>query len=122
MKPRPESVLPSIDIEAELAKAGANTQGRWGELRFLARRYLLGTIGLVIMIVFVLAALLAPWIATFDPLAVNARHALAPPNAVHWLGADSFGRDDLLVRLGRRCDTHLASAHKPNVEAWDHPD
>ena len=93
MKLRPESVLPSIDIEAELAKAGANTQGRWGELRFLARRYLLGTIGLVIMIVFVLAALLAPWIATFDPLAVNARHALAPPNAVHWLGADSFGRD-----------------------------
>ena len=93
MKPRPESILPSIDIEAELAKAGANTQGRWGELRFFARRYLLGTIGLVIMIVFVLAALLAPWIATFDPLAVNARHALARPNAIHWLGADSFGRD-----------------------------
>lgn len=83
----------SIDIERELTKAGARTKGWWGAARFLARRYALGTIGCVIMVVFVLAAIFAPWIATFDPLAVNAREALARPDAVHWLGADAFGRD-----------------------------
>ena len=85
--------MQSIDIEAELAKAGANTKGRWGELRFLARRYALGTIGLIIMTVFGLAAIFADWIVTFDPLTVNASQALARPDAVHWLGADAFGRD-----------------------------
>lgn len=85
----------TVDIEAELTKAGAQNKGRLSELRFLARRYTLGTIGLVIMTLFVLAALFANVLAPYDPLAVNASHSLARPSVVHWLGADSFGRDVL---------------------------
>jgi peptide/nickel transport system permease protein len=85
--------MKQLEIDAELKKAGAHAAGRFGELRFLARRYLLGTIGLVIMIVFILTALFAEWIAPYDPLTVNAKQALAAPGALHWLGADSFGRD-----------------------------
>ena len=62
MSPPRTPQLQSIDIEVELAKAGANTKGRGGELRFLAGRYVLGTIGLVIMATFVLAALFATWL------------------------------------------------------------
>ena len=45
------------------------------------------------MLTFVLAAIFADFIATHDPLAVDAARALAKPSAAHWLGADNFGRD-----------------------------
>ena len=79
--------------EGELARAGANVSGRWGELRFLARRYPLGAVGAVIMAVFVFAALFAGQIAAVSPLATDAAQSLAAPSAAHWMGADNFGRD-----------------------------
>ncbi len=78
---------------AELARAGANVEGRWSAARFLARRYPLGAIGAVIMAVFVFAALFAEIITFHDPLATNAALSLAPPSAAHWMGTDNFGRD-----------------------------
>ena len=45
------------------------------------------------MILFVLAALLADFIARYDPLSVDSLHRLAAPSAQHWLGTDLFGRD-----------------------------
>jgi peptide/nickel transport system permease protein len=53
----------------------------------------LGTIGLFIMVIFVWTALSADLIARFDPLSVDSAHRLASPDARHWLGTDSFGRD-----------------------------
>ena len=81
------------DYAAELARAGANVEGRWSGARFLARRYPLGAIGAAIMAVFVFAAVFAEIIAFQDPLATNASLSLAPPSAAHWLGTDNFGRD-----------------------------
>ncbi|MGW8485592.1 ABC transporter permease [Streptomyces sp. NPDC055886] len=43
----------------------------------------------------VLAALLAPWLAPYDPNAVDLSHALAGTTADHPLGADTAGRDTL---------------------------
>src|SRR6202162_536855 len=54
---------------------------------------MLGTAGLVIMVMFVLAAVFADVICRFSPLDVDSAHALVAPNAQHWLGTDSFGRD-----------------------------
>ena len=78
---------------AELNRAGANTQGWWAELRFLARQYPLGAIGAVILILFVFAAIFADFITKFDPLSTNAAVSLARPGSDHWLGADFMGRD-----------------------------
>ncbi|MDB4895660.1 MAG: binding-protein-dependent transport system inner rane component [Firmicutes bacterium] len=55
-------------------------------------------LGLVILAVLVLAALLAPAIAPFDPIKQNATDAMQGPSLKHWLGADQFGRD-ILSRL-----------------------
>jgi peptide/nickel transport system permease protein len=55
-----------------------------------------------------LLALGAPWIAPFDPIAQDLSATLQPPNAVHWLGTDNFGRD-LLSRIiwGTRLDLQM---------------
>ncbi len=82
-----------IDHEAALARAGANVSGFWGQVRFLARRYPLGAVGGLIVVLFVLTAVFANVISPADPLATNARASLAPPGGAHWLGADFMGRD-----------------------------
>jgi peptide/nickel transport system permease protein len=85
----------ATDDSAELAKAGANVAGRWGEAWFLARRYPLGAIGAVIMLVFILTAIFAGTIAPFDPTATASSASLARPGGEHLLGADFMGRDVL---------------------------
>ncbi|MFD2238065.1 ABC transporter permease [Aureimonas populi] len=42
---------------------------------------------------FLVVALLAPWLAPYDPLASNAGGALQPPSWAHWAGTDQIGRD-----------------------------
>ena len=82
-----------INYDSELKRAGANASHGWRRLLFLAQRYVLGTIGLFIMVIFVWVALSADLIARFDPLSVDSAHRLAAPDWRHWLGTDSFGRD-----------------------------
>jgi peptide/nickel transport system permease protein len=85
--------LDAINYDAELKRAGAHSTHGWRKLTFLAQRYMLGTAGLIIMIMFVLAAVLADVICRFSPLTIDSAHALSAPNAQHWMGTDSFGRD-----------------------------
>ena len=83
----------TINYDSELRRAGANANTFWRKARFFARRYVLGTVGLVIMAFFVFAAVFADLICFHSPLTVDSAHALAPPSAQHWMGTDSFGRD-----------------------------
>jgi len=85
--------LVTIDYDSELRRAGAHATSPWQRLTFLARRHVLGTVGLVIMTLFVFAALFADLICSYSPLSVDSAHALARPGAQHWMGTDSFGRD-----------------------------
>jgi len=85
--------LDAINYDTELRRAGAHSTHGWRKLAFLAQRYMLGTIGLVIMVIFVMTAISADLISRFDPLSVDSAHRLAAPDARHWLGTDSFGRD-----------------------------
>lgn len=55
----------------------------------------LGMSGLVIVIVVLLSAILAPVLAPFDPLEVNVHNRLTMPSWQHWLGTDQLGRDIL---------------------------
>ena len=52
-------------------------------------------IGLGIFLIVVVLALLAPYIAPFDPTDQNILEKLRGPSLEHWLGTDSFGRDTL---------------------------
>lgn len=55
-------------------------------------------IGAVIVIVFAVLALLAPWISPFDPIKADFMEVRKAPSALHWLGTDELGRD-ILSRL-----------------------
>lgn len=58
-------------------------------------------LGFVVLVV--LAALLAPWLAPYDPNAVDLSAALAGPAPDHLLGVDAAGRDTLArLLLGAR--------------------
>jgi peptide/nickel transport system permease protein len=87
-----------INHDAELARAGANVQGWGGAALFFMRRYPLGAIGALIMILFLATAVFADFITTSDPFTTNARTSLAPPGGQHVLGADFMGRD-VLARI-----------------------
>ena len=63
-----------------------------------ARHNPLAATGLVLVIIFVLFALFAPWIAPYDPASINLPARLSPPSSAHWCGTDELGRD-ILSRL-----------------------
>ena len=85
--------MQAIDHQAELKRAGAQASGWRGNAMHLIRRYPLGAFGLVVVLIFVFAALFAGTVATHDPTSTNARSSLAAPGDQHILGADFMGRD-----------------------------
>ena len=52
-----------------------------------------GMIGLVLVTLFFASAVFAPWIAPYDPNALDIPSRLSGPTAEHWLGTDQLGRD-----------------------------
>src|SRR5215208_127264 len=55
-------------------------------------------VGLFVILAVVAAAVLAPWIAPYDPIQQSWSAVRKAPSAAHWLGTDEVGRD-LLSRI-----------------------
>ncbi|MFT8391686.1 MAG: ABC transporter permease [Sporolactobacillus sp.] len=55
-------------------------------------------IGLIMLLLLIGLAILAPFISHYQPAAQNLSDTLQPPSAAHWLGTDQLGRD-LFTRL-----------------------
>jgi peptide/nickel transport system permease protein len=55
----------------------------------------LAATGVVLVVVFVIFALFAPWIAQQDPAAINLPDRLNSVSSAHWFGTDELGRDIL---------------------------
>lgn len=53
----------------------------------------MGLAGLIIVALIVASALFAPWIAPYDPIAMNIPDRLQGPNVAHFMGTDQLGRD-----------------------------
>jgi len=63
-------------------------------VRFL-RRHPLGAAGLIVILMLLGLALLAPWIAPYDPVVNDFGSMFRPPTLRHWAGTDAYGRDVL---------------------------
>jgi peptide/nickel transport system permease protein len=86
-----DAVLPASETSAT-ADAGESPAAR--ALRRLLRRR--GAIvGLIVLALFIAAAVLAPLIAPYDPNAQTWTAVRRAPSAAHWFGTDDVGRDVL---------------------------
>lgn len=63
----------------------------WGLRAFIGNP--LAVFGLVVILVMIAAAILAPVIATHEPNVQDLNRALQPPSGANWLGTDELGRD-----------------------------
>jgi len=50
-------------------------------------------VGYAIVFLSIAVAILAPWLAPYDPIQTNGSMALRPPSAEHWFGTDAVGMD-----------------------------
>src|SRR5258708_15046573 len=60
-----------------------------------ARHNPLAALGVVLVVIFILFALFAPWIAPQDPASIHLPERLDSPSGAHWFGTDELGRDIL---------------------------
>jgi len=81
----------------ETAAAGGSEMARATLWRRLARDKVATGAALTLTVV-VAAAVFAPWVAPFDPYAIDLTNVMAPPGGDNLLGTDSNGRD-ILSRL-----------------------
>jgi peptide/nickel transport system permease protein len=82
-----------MTARATLTAPKGRTPGRLAVSRFLRRPAAVA--GLVVIVLFAAAAILAPLIAPFDPIATSWTAIRKAPSAVHWMGTDEDGRDVL---------------------------
>jgi ABC-type dipeptide/oligopeptide/nickel transport system permease subunit len=77
--------------------AGARESG-WlanaGVLRRLARDRV-AALAASVLVIIVLGAIFAPWIAPYDPYFTDLTKVMQPPSEQHWFGTDNTGRDIL---------------------------
>ena len=64
-------------------------------LRRAASYNVLATIGIMLIAIFLICALFAPWIAPDDPASIDLPGRLMGPSRMHWFGTDELGRDIL---------------------------
>ncbi|WP_226572002.1 ABC transporter permease [Mangrovibacter yixingensis] len=75
--------------------------------RFIPRQHAL-VAGACIIGLWLLAAILAPWLAPFDPINQDPSVSLVPPGSAHLFGTDNFGRDIFSrVVWGARVDLQI---------------
>src|SRR5215468_854850 len=67
----------------------------WTTTIALGRSNRLAATGMVLVAVFVVLAIFAPWIAPQDPAYIKLAARLQPPSSAHWFGTDELGRDIL---------------------------
>ncbi len=84
----------AVDALRDAGRGRTAPRGLGHLVRRLARNRLAAA-GLVVLIVVVGLAILAPWVAPFSPIKTDFTAYLQPPGARHLLGTDELGRDVL---------------------------
>lgn len=79
----------------QLREAAAPGKARtlWSDALRRLRKNRLSVVGAAIIALFIVAALIGPYVTPYDFLAQDAGNALRGPSTTHWLGTDALGRD-----------------------------
>jgi oligopeptide transport system permease protein len=79
---------------ADIAQAPPGSS-LWRDAWIRLRRNRLAVFGLCVLTLFIVIALLTPWLAPYGYAEQNLDLGATPPSTDHWLGTDVFGRDVL---------------------------
>ena len=79
----------------EIALAKQSRDGWLATIGEFVLRHPLGAVGAGLILMMIVVAATAGFIAPYDPLETDYAAMLAAPNGAHWLGTDAFGRDVL---------------------------
>ena len=102
------STSPTV-VNATASVAASPPERRSNPLRRLAGFGPSGLLGLAVLLFWLLAALLGPWLLSHSPAAMGTSNVFAPISATHWLGTDYLGRDMLaLIIQGARYTVGVA--------------
>ena len=83
-------------MSAATASAAASkpaSASTWAHARHVLSENPVTLAATALFVMFLLIALVGPWLVPFDPLASNTAVALKPPSGTHWFGTDALGRD-----------------------------
>ena len=85
----------STSTNSELLSTAEQGTSLWLDAWRRLRKNRMAVAGGATLLVFVVIALLTPWIAPYGYETQNLDLGASPPSAQHWLGTDVFGRDVL---------------------------
>ena len=85
----------TVVASPSVAAVRTSDTGPWLRAWRRLRRRRGAMVGLVVVLVFVVLAVFAGWIAPQDPIATNWGAIRKAPSAEHWMGTDEIGRDVL---------------------------
>lgn len=85
----------STSTDSELLATAEQGTSLWLDAWRRLRKNRMAVAGGATLLVFVVIALLTPWIAPYGYESQNLDLGASPPSAQHWLGTDVFGRDVL---------------------------
>jgi peptide/nickel transport system permease protein len=84
-------------------------QNFWSHAKYVLSDNPFTLVAAILFTMFVLLAVIGPWIVPFDPLTTNVGKPMSAPNWQHWFGTDSLGRDILSrVVVATRVDFVIA--------------
>lgn len=89
--PNPVTKIAGPQAEAGHTRLKGKSLWQQALARFFRSR--LAVFGLILYLLLVLSAALAPVLATHDPNAIDYNYVMSPPNAAHLFGTDNLGRD-----------------------------
>jgi ABC-type dipeptide/oligopeptide/nickel transport system permease subunit len=89
---RPTSTPGSTPVRAQLPKPQRGARFMEGLKRFVTTQPV-GVVAAAGIIILLLAALFAPWIAPHDPVEQNRQAFMEGPSSQFWFGTDDLGRD-----------------------------
>jgi len=87
------SGMANVSSTLKLAPAPLRVRNLWGDAMRRLLRNPLSVAGLIVIALFLLAALFGPYVAPYDFLQQNISQHLLGASSAHWLGTDALGRD-----------------------------
>ncbi len=99
--------LPSDTSQTQVACQTRPHRTLWGDAWIRLRRNRLAVVGAILILLFALGAIFAPFITRYDFAKQDLDSIFLPPSGTHWFGTDELGRD-VFARMLYGARTSLA--------------